>query len=58
MKQQYNTKLIFLNGKKRLITYIGKNNYIEYISSWYNMDNNGNLICEECNEKMMKVKNL
>ena len=45
-----NTKLIFLNGKKRLLKYMGKSNYYDSISSWYNIDDNGNLICEDCND--------
>ena len=44
-----NTKIIFLNGKKRKVKYMEKFNNDELISSWFNFDYNGNLICNKCN---------
>ena len=51
-----NTKIIFLNGKKRKVKYMEKFNHNELISSWFNVDYDGNLICNNCNNAYDEAK--
>ena len=51
-----NTKLYFLNGKKRIIKYTEKNNYLQPVSSWFNVDVNGELICNNCEDEYDEAK--
>ena len=50
------TKIIFLSGKYRKIKLMDKYNYNNPVPSWFNIDINGKLICDDCNNIFNEVK--
>ena len=50
------TKIYYLSGKLRFTKYAEKYNIIFPVPSWFNVDNEGNLICNDCSDEFEEAK--